>query len=159
MYTCINQFYSLSVPLCYKRCKTTPFENLEKVALSYIYLHSRILITTPTMRSVVLPALLAALQALHIAALPGMPTTFACDGGYPLAAASRRLGLVFADDQFFADHVRTMLAADGYFESIEGIDARQAVPTLAQLQQFDAILLWSNYPFSSSEALGDVVAQ
>ena len=159
MYTCINQFYSLSVPLCYKRCKTTPFENLEKVALSYIYLHSRILITTPTMRSVVLPALLAALQALHIAALPGMPTTFACDGGYPLAAASRRLGLVFADDQSSADDVRTMLAADGYFESIEGIDARQAVPTLAQLQQFDAILLWSNYPFVYSEALGDIVAQ
>jgi len=77
-----------------------------------------------------------------------------------LQDAQRRVGLVHSDFPVLAQQVADLLAADGAFSSIEtwDLNANEAVPTLQDLQQYDAILVWSNFQFPSPSALGDVLA-
>ena len=42
--------------------------------------------------------------------------------------------------------------------SLDAFDARNATPTLTELQQYDSILVWSNYYFYDRHALGDALA-
>lgn len=50
------------------------------------------------------------------------------------------------------------LQATGRFGTVDLFNASTATPTLAQLQAYDAVIVWSNVNFSSSSALGDVLA-
>lgn len=57
---------------------------------------------------------------------------------------------------------RDMLVADGRFSAVDIINTTPfgggGTPTLATLQQYDAVLTWSNDSHANSETLGDVMA-
>ncbi|HRI44615.1 MAG TPA: dockerin type I domain-containing protein [Fimbriimonadaceae bacterium] len=67
------------------------------------------------------------------------------------AAANSTIGPNFTDPQ-------TKLLNTGLFTAVDIINATSATPTLAQLQAYDAVLVWSNVNFQSNVALGDVLA-
>jgi hypothetical protein len=50
------------------------------------------------------------------------------------------------------------IMASGYFGQVDIIDAAAVTPTLAQLQMYDAVLVWTNTNLQNSVALGDVLA-
>lgn len=54
--------------------------------------------------------------------------------------------------------VQTKLMATGSFASITLIAARSVTPTLDQLLAFDAVLVWSSYPFADGTTLGNNLA-
>jgi hypothetical protein len=54
--------------------------------------------------------------------------------------------------------VQTRLQNSGMFNSVTIVNAAAATPTLAQLQAFDALLVWTNTTPVSNVALGDVLA-
>jgi len=58
---------------------------------------------------------------------------------------------------FFTDPQNRLLAS-GFFASVAVINAGAVTPTLAELQQYDAVLVWSNFDFADSTALGDALA-
>ena len=107
-----------------------------------------------TLKSVTRRALIAA--SLSLAAL--VSTASAIDIAIVAAAANT------ANEQTntrFTDP-RDMLVADGRFDSVTIISTTRFggghTPTLAELQQFDAVLTWSNDSHDDSEALGNVMA-
>jgi hypothetical protein len=67
------------------------------------------------------------------------------------AAANTTIGPNFTDPQ-------TKLLNTGLFTTVDIINAASVTPTLAQLQAYDAVLVWSNVNFQSNVALGDVLA-
>jgi len=99
---------------------------------------------------------LAMVMAIQIACVGA---SYFCDPGFTLPDAQRRVGLVHADP-YPAQHLADLLAADGAFSSIQIWDmlANNAAPTLQDLQQFDAVIVWSNGAFPSPSILGDVLA-
>ena len=54
--------------------------------------------------------------------------------------------------------VQTKLMGTGFFSSVDVFNANAGTPTLAQLQAYDAVLTWSNSPWSNATAMGDVLA-
>lgn len=61
----------------------------------------------------------------------------------------------------YSGDVRTKLLGTGLFQSVTIVDASayaNYTPSLAELQQYDAVLVWSNSPFANSAALGDAMA-
>ncbi|MFA5508253.1 MAG: hypothetical protein WC423_22710, partial [Vulcanimicrobiota bacterium] len=68
------------------------------------------------------------------------------------------VALVHADSDNYAADVQAKLTATGVFSVVDDIDAETSTPTLADLQDYDAVLVWSNSPFSNPTALGDVLA-
>jgi hypothetical protein len=57
----------------------------------------------------------------------------------------------------FADPQAKILAS-GYFGQVDVIDAGATTPTLAQLQAYTAVIVWSNQNFQNSTLLGDTLA-
>lgn len=55
-------------------------------------------------------------------------------------------------------NVQTNLLASGLFNSVDIINANASTPSLAQLQAYDAVLVWSNNAFQNSTLLGDTLA-
>src|SRR5689334_10906644 len=55
---------------------------------------------------------------------------------------------------------RAKLMGTGLFAAVDIIPvfAGQPVPTLAQLQQYDAVMTWSNVAYNNPAALGDALA-
>jgi hypothetical protein len=66
--------------------------------------------------------------------------------------------LVAADVQVYSADVQLKLRATGTLGQVDVFNARVDTPTLAQLQKYDAVLVWSNDPFNNSTALGNVLA-
>ncbi|MEH6538424.1 MAG: HYR domain-containing protein, partial [Psychroserpens sp.] len=56
------------------------------------------------------------------------------------------------------DEVITKLNATGVFKSVDDIDVEIQTPTLATLQEYDAVLVWNDEPFFDTVALGNVLA-
>jgi PKD repeat protein len=56
------------------------------------------------------------------------------------------------------EDVKAKLEATGKFSSVSIVNVYSETPTLDDLQAFDAVLVWSNYLYSDSAALGDVLA-
>ena len=54
--------------------------------------------------------------------------------------------------------VQAKLVASGLFNTVDVINAAAATPSLQQLQQYDAVAVWSNTSFQDPVALGDVLA-
>jgi hypothetical protein len=69
-------------------------------------------------------------------------------------AALPAVALVEADISFVAD-VQSKLIASGQFSTVDIIDASAVTPTVAQLQAYKAVLVWSNSSFAGSVALGN----
>lgn len=76
------------------------------------------------------------------------------------AAAPQDLdvAVIGADQQVVRDDVQQRLAATGRFASVDQFDVMLQLPTLADLQQYDAVLTWSNQFYPDPEGLGDVLA-
>lgn len=103
-----------------------------------------------SMRSVLA---LGLVMSLLLSMLPGMPMPVAS------AAVLPRVLLVAADIDTVVVDVQSKLGATGRFASVDIFDANAGTPTLAQLQGYDAIMVWSNLTFNSPTALGNVIAQ
>ena len=71
----------------------------------------------------------------------------------------RRIALVNSDGGSRLS-VKDELVATGFFEAddITLINAGASTPPLAQLLEFDALLVWSNFPFANPDAIGNVLA-
>ncbi|WP_396627023.1 Ig-like domain-containing protein [Luteitalea sp.] len=69
-----------------------------------------------------------------------------------------RILLVWADTT--PETFKANLLATGMFtaDDIDTFDGRSATPTLAQLQPYGAVLVWSNYPYQNPTLLGNVLA-
>ncbi|MCA9278033.1 MAG: PEP-CTERM sorting domain-containing protein [Phycisphaeraceae bacterium] len=68
-----------------------------------------------------------------------------------IAAAATPTSCQFTD-------VQQMLAGSGLFSSVSYVEVMTQTPSLAELQQYDAVITWSNLSYQSGEALGNVLA-
>ncbi|WP_222615311.1 Ig-like domain-containing protein [Persicimonas caeni] len=75
----------------------------------------------------------------------------------PALGFAQDIGIYHADPSYVPD-VQTKLQGSGAFTSITLHNANQATPSLTELQQYDAVLVYSNSSFASPVALGDVLA-
>jgi len=66
---------------------------------------------------------------------------------------------IYAADlpEYYGD-AETKLIATGLFDSITVQSTQSFTPTLADLQQYDAVILWSDYSFSDAYTFGDNLA-
>src|SRR5262245_48807733 len=78
-------------------------------------------------------------------------------GGGPSAPPPAVLIVHAMIPDFVAD-LQGKLTAFGFFPAVDAFDAGAATPTLVDLQAYDALLVVSDFDFSDSVALGDVVA-
>lgn len=75
------------------------------------------------------------------------------------APARPRVLVVAAENaQAWRDDVRDKLEATGAFATVGIFVASTGTPTLAQLQSYDAVLVFSNSTFSNRDAMGNVLA-
>ena len=91
--------------------------------------------------------------------------TIACTAALALAAglahAQPRVAIVAAADAAGGPRYtdpQAKLQGTGLFSAVDIIDARLTTPTLADLQQYDAIMTWSNFDYANSTTLGDNLA-
>jgi hypothetical protein len=63
-----------------------------------------------------------------------------------------------SDSDVNTGDVRVRIREPGTLGLVDVFNARFGTPTLAQLQKYDAVLAWSDLPFSNSTALGNVLA-
>ena len=68
------------------------------------------------------------------------------------------MALLGADVDDWMESVLATIIATDYFNSVTLIDVRYVTPTLDELAVFDAMLVWSNYPFENAADLGDNLA-
>src|SRR3972149_12254072 len=74
------------------------------------------------------------------------------------ATTNSKIALLDADAFSFATDVINKLNGTGFFSSITLINVNTSTPTLAQLQTYDAVLVWSNIPFNNASVLGNNLA-
>jgi hypothetical protein len=74
----------------------------------------------------------------------------------PLATA-QQIGIYGADGSYNADVV-AKVEGTGLFDSVSFFDARNSTPTLGELLEFDAVLVYSDGSFQDNAAMGDVLA-
>jgi len=67
------------------------------------------------------------------------------------------VGIVHSDDDHVAD-VQKKLKEIPWVGNVSLIDAHFSIPTVQQLEPFDALLVYSNYAFADGAALGDLLA-
>jgi parallel beta-helix repeat protein len=65
--------------------------------------------------------------------------------------------IAYADDGG-GEPLRSQLLALGGLGTLDVFDAQSATPSLAQLQAYDVVITWSNYPYFDRIAMGDVLA-
>ncbi|MBZ0266400.1 carboxypeptidase regulatory-like domain-containing protein [bacterium] len=63
-----------------------------------------------------------------------------------------------ADDVIYQDDVANKLAALELFETITIVDARNVLPSLEELMEFDAVMTWTNYGYLDYIGVGNVMA-
>ncbi|MEW5940445.1 MAG: HYR domain-containing protein [Chloroflexota bacterium] len=97
------------------------------------------------------------LNLLLLAALLAM--AFGAQGATPVKAAATCYVAIFAaDNPAWAEDVRTKVVGAGTFTSVDLYDIRSYTPTLAELQAYDAVFVYSNPPYYDSVALGNNLA-
>ena len=69
-----------------------------------------------------------------------------------------KVALVNADSGS-AIGMRNYLISTSRFSQVDLIDAGSFTPSLAQLQQYDSVFVWSNFTFANSTLLGNVLKQ
>lgn len=95
-----------------------------------------------------------ALVAATIAAV-GMCGLAGTAAAYDVAIAAAASGNL--NDPRYTD-VQSKLMGTGLFNSVTIVDVINTTPTLATLQQYDALLTWSNVDYFDNVALGNVFA-
>jgi hypothetical protein len=75
-----------------------------------------------------------------------------------LTSGSIRVALLGSEDIADIANVQAYLAPFSDLVVIDTVDVRSSTPSLATLLNYDALLVWSNYAFFDSIALGDVLA-
>jgi uncharacterized repeat protein (TIGR01451 family) len=77
-----------------------------------------------------------------------------------LFGAGGKIAILAADDPYYYDDVRSKVQATGLLPQVDAFDVRSpnAFPTLEQLSQYDAVMVWGDYGFSDNTAVGDVLA-
>jgi len=74
-------------------------------------------------------------------------------------AAGHRAGLYAAEvDSVWTRDVASKIHATGKVAWVDVYDVRFATPSLTDLQRYDSVMVWSNYPFGDPVAMGDVLA-
>ncbi|UCD36956.1 MAG: choice-of-anchor D domain-containing protein [Fidelibacterota bacterium] len=68
------------------------------------------------------------------------------------------VAIVAADYDSYITDVQNKLLATGKFASVATINTNVVTPTLAELQAFDAVIVWKNYTYLDQIALGDNLA-
>lgn len=75
-----------------------------------------------------------------------------------LESGSIRVALLGSEDLGDVTNVQSYLAPFSDLAIIDIVDVRFSTPSLSTLLNYDAVLVWSNYAFFNSIALGDVLA-
>jgi len=82
---------------------------------------------------------------------------------FPVDVHAQKIALLHADSATRADAVRTKLIAAGLTDvtviDVGGGSTTSTTPMLADLQQYQAILTWSNFGYLNPDLLGDTLAQ
>ena len=74
-------------------------------------------------------------------------------------ASAQDIGILgSAESQFTLSSVKEQLDCSGEFASVETIDVRLATPSLQDLQEFHAVLVYTEVPPADRDGLGDVLA-
>ncbi len=73
-------------------------------------------------------------------------------------SSSLKVALVAAEDTPGVSDVQAKLQGTGRFSQVDIIDARSTTPTLAQLQAYDSVLVWSDSNFNDPTAIGNNLA-
>lgn len=94
------------------------------------------------------------LTLLAVAALAALSTLLVA----PLTAAAAPPGVLLVNASGYVSDVQAKLTATGRFGAVDLFDASSATPTLAQLQAYGSVLVFSDGGFSNRIALGDVLA-
>lgn len=79
----------------------------------------------------------------------------------PIDVHAQKVAIVAAESDFYLNDVRTKLLDGGLTDvTIHSVGSNSASPgiTLAQLQQYNAILTWSNFDYAAGNQLGDLLA-
>lgn len=63
----------------------------------------------------------------------------------------------FPSDPRYTDP-QTLIMGTGLFTAVDLINVTTSTPTLAELQQYDAVMTWSNVNYANAAAFGDVLA-
>ncbi|MBN2313211.1 MAG: hypothetical protein JXM79_04735 [Sedimentisphaerales bacterium] len=63
-----------------------------------------------------------------------------------------------AEKEVILDDIRQKLLATGQFNDVNVMNINAATPTLADLQAFDAVLVYQNIPYNDPSTFGDVMA-
>ncbi len=82
--------------------------------------------------------------------------------GFGLPAKAQDVLIVVSGFDFINNDVRAKILGTGSFTSVDIFNARlgpfDGTPTLAQLQAYDAVFVWSALSFDDPTALGNVLA-
>ncbi|MBT3218905.1 MAG: hypothetical protein HN348_07415, partial [Proteobacteria bacterium] len=93
---------------------------------------------------------------------PTMSKTLAVIGGALMLASNAlaydALVLGAPSDPAWNDDVREKIHCTGFFASVDYLDVGSETPALADLQVYDAVLVYSEVAFDDAAALGDVLA-
>lgn len=68
------------------------------------------------------------------------------------------IAIYAADAEPWVAEVAAKIAAAGSFDAVDVYDARVTTPTLAELQAYEAVYVWSNSSFANPDGLGDALA-
>jgi len=93
--------------------------------------------------------------ASRLRSLLSLAGLLALIGAGPVFASGPAVALVVSDGASFVADVQTKLMATGKFSTVDIINAASATPSVAQLQAYRAVLVWSNSGFADSVSLGD----
>ncbi|MEQ8845171.1 MAG: GC-type dockerin domain-anchored protein [Phycisphaerales bacterium] len=74
------------------------------------------------------------------------------------SALAQDVAIVAAAGSAGAIGTEDVLVASGAFDSVTNIDLAAGTPTLAELQAFDSIIVWTNTTPQDTDAFGDVLA-
>ena len=76
------------------------------------------------------------------------------------AAPARAVDVaIYAADYYnFTDDVHEKIEGTGLFDTVDSFDVTTFTPTLAELQAYDAVLVYSQLEFSDPDGMGDVLA-
>jgi hypothetical protein len=88
------------------------------------------------------------LRALAIASLVGVAGS----------VAAQDVAIVSAGGDSQSATVEVLLVDSGAFDSVSNIDLRTVTPTLAELEAFDSVIVWTNFTPDDPDAFGDVLA-
>ena len=79
--------------------------------------------------------------------------------GAPAAQANPGLDIVvvYASDNVYMNDVKSKLEGIGLFNTVDTYDTQISIPSLAELQNYDAVLVYSNWVYDGT-AMGDVLA-